>query len=125
MAGGENNERAYRLAGLVARHRGPDEPLLLDEAFGSEGGGGVSELRALRYLLAFDDVSVRVLKITPKRLEDELGSAPSLLVVLSGRQLREVDRLPLEALSPLPERGSDVAIFRLAVRRSSMPPPPS
>jgi hypothetical protein len=89
---------------------------VLDEAFGSEIGWGVSELRGLRYLLAFQDAPVRVIKITPTRLEDELDGGASVLVVLDGRQLREFGRLPLQPLTAVPERGSEVGLFRLADR---------
>jgi hypothetical protein len=112
-ASGENNERAYALSRRLAEVRRPGELLVLDEAFGSETGGGVSELRALRYLLAFDEVPVRVIKNTPKRLEDELVGEPSLLVILNGRQVEEFERLRLEPLTPVPRRGREVGIFRL------------
>jgi hypothetical protein len=92
--------------------------LVLDEAFGSETGGGVSELRALRYLLTFDAVPVRVLKITPKRLEDELQNESSLLVILNGRQVEEFQRLRLEPLTDVPRRGREIGIFRLAAPAS-------
>jgi 4-amino-4-deoxy-L-arabinose transferase-like glycosyltransferase len=116
FATADTNERPYALAALVVASRQPDEPLVLDEAFGTEGGAGVSEQRALRYLLAFDDVPVRVLKLTPKRLEDELEGSPSLLVLLYGRQTREYGRLTLEPLGPAPERPTDVGLFRLSAR---------
>src|SRR5262249_13974163 len=66
-ATGDTNVRAYDLAASVARVRHGDELLVLDESFGSETGG-TGELRALRYLLAFENVPTRVLKLTPKRL---------------------------------------------------------
>jgi 4-amino-4-deoxy-L-arabinose transferase-like glycosyltransferase len=112
----ETNERTYALAHLVGQFRQPSEPVVLDEAFGSEIGWGVSELRGLRYLLAFQDAPVRVIKITPARLEDELDGGPSVLVVLDGRQLREFGRLPLQPLTAVPERGSEAGLFRLAER---------
>ena len=66
FAEGDTNQRVYRLADAVARARQPLEPVILDESFGSESGG-VSERRALRYLLAFQDAPTTVLKLTPKR----------------------------------------------------------
>ena len=111
-ASGENNARVYQVAALIREHQTVDDLLVLDESFGSDAGG-VDELRALRYLLAFDDRPAKVLKITPRRLEEELETRSSLLIVLSGRQLREVNRLPLRALTPRPERGSEIGLFRL------------
>jgi hypothetical protein len=113
FASGETNERVYMLSRQLAEVRRPGEILVLDEAFGSETGGGVSELRALRYLLAFDEVTIRVIKVTPKRLEDELQGDPSLLVILNGRQVEEFERLRLQPLTPLPQRGRESGIFRL------------
>jgi glycosyltransferase AglD len=107
----DTNVRAYALVASVTQVRQAGEVLVLDESFGSETGG-TSELRALRYLLTFEDVPTRVLKLTPKRLEDELLEGASLLVILSGRQLRDYGRLPLEPLTPAPTRSSDVALFR-------------
>jgi hypothetical protein len=112
----ENNARAFQLTELVTHARAPHEPLVLDESFGSEYGSGATELRALRFLLSFHDVPVTVLKITPRRLESELDESASLLVVLNGRQLREYDRLPLQALTSVPQRGSEVGLFRLSER---------
>ena len=109
----DTNVRVYALAASVTRVRQAGEVLVLDESFGSETGG-TSELRALRYLLAFEDVPTRVLKLTPKRLEGELADGASVLVILSGRQLRDYGRLPLEPLTPAPTRGSDVALFRFS-----------
>jgi hypothetical protein len=116
FASGETNERALNLAARIARVRGPTEPVVLDEAFGGEIGWGTSEVRAMRYLLSLQDAPVRVIKITPKRVEDELPDGSSLLVVLSGRQLRDFDRLPLEPLTSIPDRGSEVGLFRLGDR---------
>jgi 4-amino-4-deoxy-L-arabinose transferase-like glycosyltransferase len=112
----DTNERPYALSALVTTVRLPDEPLVFDESFGTEGGAGVSEQRALRYLLAFDDVPVRVLKLTPRRLEEELQGSSSLLVLLSSRQARDYGRLALERLGPAPEAQSDVGLFRLTAR---------
>jgi glycosyltransferase AglD len=117
-ATGETNERVYAISRQLADLRQPDETLVVDEAFGSETGGGISELRALRYLLAFDAVPIRVLKITPKRLEDELQGDASLLVILNGRQVEEFQRLPLEPLTEVPRRGREIGIFRLAAQVS-------
>jgi 4-amino-4-deoxy-L-arabinose transferase-like glycosyltransferase len=116
FAEGDTNQRVYRLADEVARTRQPLEPIILDESFGSESGG-VSELRALRYLLALQDLSTTVLKLTPKRLEDQAAGTTggSLLVVLDGRQVREFERLPLQPLTPTPSRGAEVGLFRLTV----------
>lgn len=116
FASRDTNERAYQLAGLIAQHRDTAELVVLDEAFGSESGDGDDELRALRFLLAFQDAPVRVMKITPKRLEDELDDAPGLLVVLNGRQLRDFGRLSLEPLTAIPQRGSEAGLFRLSAR---------
>jgi 4-amino-4-deoxy-L-arabinose transferase-like glycosyltransferase len=116
FASGETNERALNLAARIAGVRGPTEPVVLDEAFGGEIGWGASEVRAMRYLLGLQDTPVRVIKITPKRVEDELADGSSVLVVLNGRQLRDFDRLPLDPLTPLPERGSEVGLFRLTER---------
>jgi hypothetical protein len=116
FANRDTNERAYQLAGLVAHHRQSDELVILDEAFGSESGDGDDELRALRFLLALQEAPVKILKITPKRLEDELDDAAGLLVVLNGRQLRDFGRLPLEPLTAIPQRGSEAGLFRLSSR---------
>ena len=103
-AAADTNVRAYALAASVTQVRQAGEVLVLDESFGSETGG-TSELRALRYLLAFDDVPTRVLKLTPKRLDGELPDGASVLVILSGRELPDYGRLPLEPSTPAPTRG--------------------
>ena len=46
--------------------------------------------------------------------ESELGAAPSLLVVLNGRQIDDYDRLELEPLTAIPRRGREVGLFRLS-----------
>ena len=114
VAGAETNERAYRLAQLVEQHRQPEEQVVFDEGFGYEVGWGTSELRAMRYLLTFQGAPVKVTKLTPRRLEDELEQGPSRLVVLNGRQLRDYDRLPLQPLTPLPQRLAEAGLFRLS-----------
>ena len=112
-ASADTNLRAYALAASVSRVRQPGETLVLDESFGSETGG-TSDLRALRYLLTFEDVPTRVLKLTPNGSRTRCRRVGAVLVFLSGRQLRDYDRLTLEPLTPAPARGSDVALFRFA-----------
>ena len=110
---GETSERAYAFAGRVAEYRRPGEIVVLDESYGGETGSGVAELRALSYLLTLQDTPVKDLKLTPRRLEEELGDQPSLLTILTGRQLREMERLPLVPLGPPPDRPGAYGLFRL------------
>jgi glycosyltransferase AglD len=116
---GDTNERILRLEGAIAGARRPGELVIVDEDMGTElPGTGVTEIRGFRYLLAMDEVPFRAERIAPRRLEDALQTAPSVLAVLNGRDLEQVERrltaTPLEGRGRVATgRGSDYQVYRL------------
>jgi 4-amino-4-deoxy-L-arabinose transferase-like glycosyltransferase len=115
----DTNERILRLRDAIHQARQPKELLIVDEDMGSEiAGTGVTEIRGFRYLLTMDNVPFRSERIAARRLEDALEGAPSVLAVLNGRDLEQVERRlkvqPLEARErAVIGRGSDYQLYRL------------
>ena len=115
----DTNERILRLRDALHETRRPDELVVVDEDMGSEiAGTGVTEIRGFRYLLTMDDVPFRSERIAARRLEDAVEAAPSVLAVLNGRDLEQVERRlkvqPLEARErAVIGRGSDYQLYRL------------
>lgn len=117
---GDTNERILRLAHVVADARRPSETVIVDESMGTElPDTGVTEIRGFRYLLTMNDVPHSTARITPRRLDDELAAAPSVLAVMNARDAEQVERrLYLQPLEDRPRavigRGSDYQVYRVS-----------
>jgi len=116
---GDTNERILRLESAIAVSRRPGELVIVDEDMGTElPGTGVTEIRGFRYLLTMGEVPFRAERIASRRLDEALQAAPSVLAVLNGRDLEQVERrltvTPLEARGRVATgRGSDYQLYRL------------
>jgi len=124
LARTDTNERILRLADEIAAARGPAEPVLIDEAIGSElPDTGVTELRGFEHLLVFARVPYRVVRPTPGRVLDELDADRTALAVLNARDAAAIGgRLALTPLDPRPPVGAgrmtDYRLYRVARRRA-------
>lgn len=119
LAAGDTNERIFRLTQAIQEHRQPHEQVLVDETLGGEQPGtGVTELRGFRYLLTVAEVPHQAIRVTPRRLEDELEMAPSRLAVLNARDAEQAERrLQLTSVEGIPRasigRAADFQVYRI------------
>jgi len=120
----DTNERILRLTTEIEAARQPGEVVLVDEGIGAElPDTGVTELRGFEHLLVFRRVPYRTVRPTPGRLQDELGDAPTALVVVNARDASAVGgRLTLASLDPRPPsetgRMADYRLYRLSRPRA-------
>jgi hypothetical protein len=119
----DTNERILGLTTEILAARRADEPVLVDEAIGSElPDTGVTELRGFEHLLEFARVPHRAVRVSPGRLQEEVRAVPSVLAVLNARDAAEaagrLSVVPLDARPPATTgRMFDYRLYRVASSR--------